>query len=185
MTCIVGIQHDDGVTIGGDSAGVAGRSLILRADAKVFKRDDAVFGFTSSFRMGQLLRYGSIDFEASPRKRRDDLDAWMATTFIDAVRSCLKSGGYARTDSGQDSGGTFLVGLDGHLFTIESDFQIGRSIAGYNAVGCGADIALGALAVATGSPKRRARAALAAADQWNSAVAAPFTVLTAKTETTR
>jgi len=58
MTCIVGIQHDGRVYIGGDSAGVAGYSITSRADAKVFTVGPYVMGFTSSFRMGQLLRYG-------------------------------------------------------------------------------------------------------------------------------
>lgn len=55
MTCIVGLVENNKVYIGGDSAGVAGLSLMKRADEKVFKKDEFIFGFTSSFRMGQLI----------------------------------------------------------------------------------------------------------------------------------
>ena len=57
MTCIVGLVHEGVVYIGGDSAGVAGLSLTVRADEKVFQNGEFLMGFTTSFRMGQLLRY--------------------------------------------------------------------------------------------------------------------------------
>ena len=57
MTCIVGLVHEGTVFIGGDSAGVAGLSLVVRADEKVFRNGDFLMDFTTSFRMGQLLRY--------------------------------------------------------------------------------------------------------------------------------
>jgi len=37
MTAICAVVHDDKVWMGGDSAGVAGYSLIPRSDPKVFK----------------------------------------------------------------------------------------------------------------------------------------------------
>ena len=40
MTCIVGLVHEGVVYIGGDSAGVAGLSLTVRADEKVFRNSD-------------------------------------------------------------------------------------------------------------------------------------------------
>ena len=57
MTCIVGLVHEGVVYIGGDSAGVGGMSLTVRADEKVFQNGEFLMGFTTSFRMGQLLRY--------------------------------------------------------------------------------------------------------------------------------
>ena len=57
MTAIVGIAEKGSVYIGGDSAGVAGLSISTRTDVKVFKNGPFVLGFTSSFRMGQILQY--------------------------------------------------------------------------------------------------------------------------------
>lgn len=106
MTAIVGLVQDGSVYIGGDSAGVSGMSLTVRADAKVFRKKRYLFGFTTSFRMGQLIRY-SLKLP----KPKGDLDAFMSSTFIDALRDCLKSGGWAMKDNEREEGGTFLVGL--------------------------------------------------------------------------
>ena len=59
MTCIVGYldKKTKKVTIGGDSAGVAGLDITIRKDEKVFKVDNFIIGCTSSFRMIQLLRF--------------------------------------------------------------------------------------------------------------------------------
>ena len=43
MTCIVGYRDDNNVYIAGDSAGVAGYSLQIRADEKVFRNKDFIF----------------------------------------------------------------------------------------------------------------------------------------------
>jgi hypothetical protein len=41
--------------------------------------------------------------------------------------------------------GPFLVGVRGCLFEVGEAYQVGELAAGYSAVGCGAEIALGAL----------------------------------------
>lgn len=142
MTCIVGAVDKDGVVIGGDSAGVAGLDLTVRADEKVFTNGEFLFGFTSSFRMGQLLRYA---FSPPPVPEGKDVFAYMVTDFIDAVRSCLKHGGFASKENETESGGTFLVGFRGRLFEINSDYQVGEPRDEFAAVGCGEQIAKGAM----------------------------------------
>ena len=57
MTVIVGLQHNGAVYIGGDSAGIAGYDLMIRHDEKVFVNQQFIMGYTTSFRMGQILRY--------------------------------------------------------------------------------------------------------------------------------
>ena len=57
MTCIVALKQEGNIYIGGDSAGVSGNNIRTRADQKVFKKSGIVFGFTTSFRMGQLIKY--------------------------------------------------------------------------------------------------------------------------------
>lgn len=178
MTCIVGLETLDGVIIGGDSAGVAGYSLTIRADEKVWKQDEFVFGFTSSFRMGQLLRYNlSIPRVPTKDTKPAELVRWMTTEFIDAVRKTLKAGGYAKVESGVERGGCFLVGWRGALYVIDSDFQVGRATHGYAAVGCGGDIAVGALFAARGEPRGRVKTALEAAAEFSAGVAGPFHIV--------
>lgn len=177
MTCIVGIEHSGGVVIGGDSAGLSGWSKTIRSDEKVFTVGDYIMGFTDSFRMGQLLRY-HLQVTAPDTW---DVDKFMATTFIDEVRDTLKGGGWASTDSGQEKGGTFLVGVAGRLYSIHSDYQFGRATCGYAAVGCGNDIALGSLHTSGQydgvAPERRIELALEAAAALSGGCAGPFTII--------
>ncbi len=176
VTCIVGLEHDGRVIIGGDSAGVAGYSITVRADTKVFRNGEFIMGFTSSFRMGQLLRYSLVP----PAPQTWDVDRFMATDFISAVRDCLREGGYTRTESGSEAGGVFLAGIRGRLYRIDSDFQIGRSIDLYDAVGCGEEFALGSLhGSAHLDPQDRVQLALEAAAHHSSAVCPPFHVISA------
>lgn len=175
MTCIVGIVDGKDVYIGGDSAGVAGLSLTVRADRKVFRNGDFLFGFTSSFRMGQLLAHS---FTPPKRYSDDDVDKYMVTTFIDGVRACLKTGGFAEKSNEAEQGGTFLVGYQGRLFKIESDYQVGFTDDGYDACGCGEQIALGNLFATKPfmKPIDRVMMALAAAEQHSAGVRGPFHV---------
>ena len=108
MTCIVGIVDKDEVIIGGDSAGVAGLNITIRKDTKVFKNGPFIMGFTSSFRMGQLLM--SSKFKPSKQKARQSDYDYMITDFIDCIRKLFKTSGYLTIHNNEEAGGTFLVG---------------------------------------------------------------------------
>ena len=183
MTCIVGVEGADTVFVGGDSAGVTDDDLlVVRADEKVFSLlgGELVLGFTDSFRMGQLLRYS---LRLPKRETRDaayrsDPDRFMSTAFVDAVRACLKRGGFARKEDEAETGGTFLVGWRGRLYEVDDDYQVGRSVSGYTAVGGGAEIAFGALHATAGvDPPERVERALQAASAHSATVRPPFVVL--------
>lgn len=175
MTCIVGLVDEGKVYIGGDSAGVNGNwDLIVRADPKVFRTGPFLMGFTSSFRMGQLLHYA---FVPPPHPPELDLYRYMTVDFINAVRDCLKSGGWAKKEGEKEVGGIFLVGYRGHLFHVESDYQVGEALDGYMAVGSGDEVARGALyATQKLPPMVRLRLALEAAERWNAGVRGPFVI---------
>jgi ATP-dependent protease HslVU (ClpYQ) peptidase subunit len=173
MTCIVGVTHNSHVYLAGDSAGVAGWDLTVRADAKVFRNGPYVMGFTSSFRMGQLLRYALTP----PEPVVGDLDRFMVTTFIDAVRDCLKAGGYATRQNEVESGGNFLVGIHGRLFEVQSDYQVGEPADRYASVGCGENIAKGSLHSTEHlalEPHQRLTMALQAAEHLSGGVRGPY-----------
>jgi ATP-dependent protease HslVU (ClpYQ) peptidase subunit len=175
MTCIVGLVHDGAVWMGGDSAAAAGWDLTIRSDSKVFVTGPFVMGFTTSFRMGQLLRYA---LEVPEQSRKVDDHAFMVTTFIDAVRDALKKGGYAKKENETESGGTFLVGYRGALYQIDSDYQVAIAVHPFAAVGCGAQVAHGSLFSTVDLPPReRVQRALEAAETFSAGVRGPFHVL--------
>lgn len=173
MTCIVGIAEKGNVYIGGDSAGVGGLSITIRADEKVFHNGPFIMGFTTSFRMGQLLRY-----KFNPPKqtvKQDDME-YMVNDFIDSVRKCFAEGGWGKA-SGHDNneGGNFLVGYNGTLYEIFGDFQVAMPSLQYSSCGCGEDLALGSLYSTAGlKPEVRLKKALDAASHFSAGVAPPY-----------
>lgn len=174
MTCVVGLIDRDGVYVGADSAGVSGWDLIVRADPKVFRNGEVLIGFTSSFRMGQLLRF---TFEVPLHPEGISTEHYMATHFVDGVRQCLKEGGYAEKLNEREKGGAFIVAYRGELFIIESDYQVSQPADNFAAVGCGNQVAHGALHATVGMPSRnRVELALAAAERFCAGVRAPFRV---------
>lgn len=175
MTVIVGVVEGDKVWMGGDSAGLTGYGLTVRADQKVFRNGDFLMGFCGSYRMGQLLRYS---FTPPRQPRRSDVYRYMVTTFVDGVRESLKKGGFARKkEDVEEIDGSFMVGYRGRLFMVEEDYQIAEAVDGFAAIGCGQEIAQGALCVTQGmEPRKRVRAALDAAERYSAGVRRPFAV---------
>lgn len=181
MTCIVGLETEEGVLLGADSWSDNGWSGMRRADPKLFAVGPYLLGFTTSYRMGQLLRYG-LALAAPLRADRasdDDLMHFMATDFINEVRRLLKDGGWSEREKEQEKGGTFLVAVGGRLFGIEDDYQVMRSAHGYQAVGSGYQLALGSFASTEDldwPPPRRIGMALSAAERHTGGVKSPFHV---------
>lgn len=175
MTCVVGLVANGRVYMGADSAGANDWQVTVRADAKLFRNGPFLMGFTSSFRMGQLLRY-----RFQPPKHEPAMDAhhYMVAEFVGAVRTCLREGGYAKKENEQESGGQFLVGYRGRLFMIDSDYQVEEALDGYSAVGSGWLVALGALfASKDWRPEERVQTALAAAEHMTGSVRGPYLLL--------
>lgn len=178
MTVIAGVVDGGRVVLGGDSAGIAGYGLTVRSDVKVFTSGAYVFGFAGSFRAGQLLHWSFVPPE--PPSDPAELDRFMATTWVDALRAALAEGGAAFDCCGDESmSAAFLVGVRGRLLEIDSDYQVGESADGFAAIGCGAGPALGALHATAGlglTAENRIASALMAAERHNAGVRGPFTI---------
>ena len=171
MTCIIEYAKKGVVWIGGDSAGVGGYSLQIRSDEKVFKKDKMIFGFTSSFRMGQIIRYCLSIPEQYQSK--DDYE-YLCSDFMDSLIKCFTDKGYLKKKNEVKIGGVFLLGYRGDLYTIYDDFQVSKVVKDYNAVGCGEDLAT---EETNWSPESRINKALAAASEHSAGVAPPFNIV--------
>ena len=183
MTCIIGIgDAKAGITyIGGDSAASGGNQVSIVANPKVFRLGEYVLGYTSSFRMGDILE---LRVQApKPLPKGVSLRQHLVRTWIDYLRSVYKQLGYLEIEKGVESGGTFLIGTRGHLCQIYGSFQANTPAEGYASVGSGDDLALGAL-YATRSmnmnPRHRIILALQAAAYHTPFVRRPFKILASK-----
>ena len=124
--------------------------------------------------MGQLLRY-SFDPPSHPEGMEDM--KYMVTVFIPAVKKCLKEGGWMKTKDSQDEVGSFIVGYKANLYEIDDDCQVGQLTDNISSVGCGHQIALGAMfALEHLYPVERIKKALEITTYLNAGVRPPFIV---------
>lgn len=177
MTCIIGFVEDNKVYMGADSVGSDGYFTTDRVDSKVFINGEFIMGYTSSFRMGQLLRY-----KFNPPQYNDKvcIHKYMCTEFVDSLINCFRSNFYGQEEKGEKFGGDFLVGFKGRLFTIASDFQVGEQRQRYASVGGGLYFAYGCLyglADLAMSVEKKITKALEAAEKYCATVKGPFTIL--------
>lgn len=181
MTCIVAVAKDGIVHMGADGLGYEYSSahVMQRLDPKLFNNGPYLIGFTTSFRMGQILAYTTVLPEPPERNAtRMELHRFMCTEFIDAVKLAFEQGGYVikNDTSGQTLGGDFIVALHGNIFVVESDFQVSMPGCDYYSLGSGQHYAMGALYATDEkmSPHERLEVALSAAATFNAAVGHPF-----------
>jgi len=180
MTCIVGYTDEESnVFIGGDSAASSNTDdMRIRVDQKVCKKSNGmIFGFTSSFRMGQIIQYC---FDV-PKKRcgQDDFE-YLCGDFVNSLIRCLKDNGYAEIQDNVVTGGIFLLGFNGNLYKIQKDFQVSQIVKNYNACGCGEQYAMGAMRIMEGqdlSPGARIKTALDTAEVFSCAVSSPYHIV--------
>ena len=177
MTCIVGYECDGKVFMGGDSASTGGTNQRISKSDKVFTRGKFLIGYTSSFRMGQVLRF-QLNV---PHQSEDQEDyEYMCTTFVNSVIQLFKSSHFIKDDANE--GGTFLVGYKNKLYIVDNDFQVNISEDPFESCGSGSDIAMGAMKIlhetCNGlSPAKKITMALEAASRYNAAVRPPFIII--------
>ena len=155
MTCIVGMLKDGVVYMAGDHIATDGYSRELQVRSKVFCNGPFVIGYTSSFRMGQLLEH----VWEPPKKPKEckDIATYMVKHVVPSLIKLFDENKFMTTISesdndskksvnGQACGGEFLIGYKDRLFKIESDFSVLECVEGYDAIGAGEEYAKGAFA---------------------------------------
>lgn len=180
MTCIVAIKTPKKIYIGADSAGVSVGDLTIdrRADPKICKNERFIFGGAGSFRAIQLMSTLVL-----PKQKAGQTDfQFMCVDFVKAVQKLFEKNGFdginKRSERSVDAG--FIIGYNGELYVMESDFQIGMLHKNYASIGCGSGFALGSLHTTENmpnlKPRERILKALQAADEFSAGVCEPFTI---------
>ena len=177
MTCIVGLEQEGKVYMGGDSAAVVNGNLQLSDTPKVFKKDELLIGYTWSFRMGQILQYAKT---YPKQKEHPDNYTYLIKSFVPYLRDIFKDAGWLEVEKSREEGGQFLVGIRGELFEINSDFSVLKMVDGFDAVGSGSHYALGALRILKHNtdkePTIKVGLALEAAAYFSTSVSSPFVI---------
>ena len=181
MTCIVGIKEKNKVYIGGDSAAVADLSVSVRTDTKVFKNGKFLIGYAGSFRLGQIMRF---HFKPPKHEKGKSDYEYMCVDFIKKMQKTFAESGFDGENRRQEkqTSGQMLVAYRGELYEIYEDYQVGISADPYNSIGCGSDLALGALytlhkAVPKMPAEQKVAIALDAASTYSGGVLPPYNIL--------
>jgi ATP-dependent protease HslVU (ClpYQ) peptidase subunit len=183
MTCIIGVidKKNSKVYMGCDSLGSNGSTKTYRKDKKIFKPEknkNFLLGFTSSYRMGQLLMYSDIfpsEEEITFKKWTID-HKFMVTELIPKIKKLFEDGNYGK----KDEGGFFLIAYKDKLFEVECDFQIGESFSDYESCGCGEYHAKGSLFALEDSKKdinEKIHIGLQSASHFSCGVDKPFYIM--------
>lgn len=188
MTCIVGIRQGKTVWLGSDSMGSTGRTGVPYSHPKVFHSQDSkdiVIGYTSSFRMGQLLMYATNLFDELSLSKSGIDHRYLVTKFIPNLQNLFSAGGYEEVKNGVKDGGFFLLGCKDSLYKVQGDYSIVESIYDYDATGSGEFFALGSLASTEKldlSPVERIHMALQAASKFEIHVGPPYYIVNTENE---
>lgn len=176
MTCVIGLVHRKRVYMGADSAATGSRFIRTTNLPKVFRNGPCLIGYCGSFRMGQVLQH-CLEIPKQPPD--EPAETFMVARFIEAVRAAFKSKGVSAIEQNKEKGGQFLVGYRGRLYSINSDFHVGDMLDGFDCIGSGAPVALGAMkALEDLPPKERIERALEITSYYVSDVGPPFHITT-------
>lgn len=134
MTCILAKIHDGKVHMIGDKMGSNGfNHQVYGKISKVFKNGDFVIGYTTSFRMGQLLQY----YWTPPTKSADDTDdVYIFNRVATSIMKCFKDNDFGHKDGLKWEGGNFILGWNGRLFEVQGEMSL-LEYEEFTSVGCG------------------------------------------------
>ncbi len=160
MTCIVGIEHEGHVFIGGDLQGTDVNIKVTHTQPKVFRVNGVLFGFTTSYRFGQILEHKVVPLDVPTEA--SEVYSWLVQSLVPQIQAALE-----KHDWGNGKCGKALIGVHDQLWNLQDDFSVFRTTPGYDAIGAGAEYALGSIytSLLNGGPKSEdgARAILATA----------------------
>ena len=170
MTVIVGLLDDNGVHLCSDR-GISDDDIVVSmSTAKIRQNGPYIIGYADSPGTGQLLHYMTL-----PTPPKNNVEKFMRTTFISAVRKALVDSG---VDLKENAHASVLIGVSKELYLMDtSDWQV--LPVSYMAIGSGASIAMGSLyTTATWkSAEKRVKVAVSAAIDLSPSCSGPLDYL--------
>jgi ATP-dependent protease HslVU (ClpYQ) peptidase subunit len=143
MTCIIAWfdNKEKKVIMAGDKTGSNGWDRDLVKEPKVFKKKDFMLGYTSSFRMGQLLKH----VWTPPKRTTDETDDhYLYVTVVNSFKELFKENGYGKDEKNAETG-VFLFVYKDRIFEHQADCSILERETNVQSVGCGEVFARGCM----------------------------------------
>ena len=149
MTTIVGVQAANGCVIASDSRVAEGGKVYTHPDmVKAVERGSYIIGGAGDYRALQVALHGWQPPVVNA-KAKQNLYEFVINKVAPSLKSTLVEAGIEFNKGSEDSDNKFelqlIIGINGTLFEIDSDFAVAMNNTGFYAVGSGGDYALGAL----------------------------------------
>jgi ATP-dependent protease HslVU (ClpYQ) peptidase subunit len=175
MTTIVGVENADGCVIASDSRVAEGGKVYTHPKMiKAIERGSYIIGGAGDYRALQVVLHGWQPPLVSA-KAKQNLYEFVINKVAPSLKTTLSEAGIEfnkPSDNDEKFDLSLLIGINGSLFEIDSDFAVAMNDSGFYAIGSGGDYALGALYA--GAPVLEAMR-IAALN--NNGTSAPFHIL--------
>ena len=119
MTCIISYKQDGKVILAGDKAGSNGFSGHLSKEPKVFTNGDFMIGYTTSFRMGQILNHL---WTAPKRKVDQNTVKYLYVDVIPSIMECFDDHNFG--DSKENKYGNFVMVYENEIYEVQGDMSM-------------------------------------------------------------
>jgi ATP-dependent protease HslVU (ClpYQ) peptidase subunit len=148
MTTIVGVQNADSCVIASDSRVAEGGKVYTHPEmVKAVERGSYIIGGAGDYRALQVVLHGWSP-PLVTAKAKTNLYEFVINKVAPSLKTTLTEAGIEFTKS-SDNDDKFelqlLIGINGNLFEVDSDFAVAMNDTGLYAIGSGGDFALGAL----------------------------------------
>jgi ATP-dependent protease HslVU (ClpYQ) peptidase subunit len=146
MTTIIGVEYANRCVVLGDSRIVGDSKIYSHPDmVKVVTNGNYLVGVAGDVRALQVVLH-TWKPPAFLVKDKTNIFQFMVNKVAPSLKQLLTDAGLLDSKSpDKDFEINIIVGLNGSLFEIDSDFAVSRSDSGYYGLGTGGDYALGAL----------------------------------------
>lgn len=154
MTTICAIQGATWAVIGYDdqASEESGRKYRLSSDSsKCFVVGDYIIGVAGEYRAVSTLKH-TLTPPPSPKIYGIELDHFIITKFIPAIKKCYTNAAHGSADVAVDA--LLMVCVNATVYVIDPDWTFLRDESGISAIGSGGSYALGALHGLVGEDKR-------------------------------
>ena len=148
MTTIVGVQYEDSCVIASDSRVAEGGKVYTHPEmVKAVERGSYIIGGAGDYRALQVVLHGWSP-PLVTAKAKTNLYEFVINKVAPSLKVTLQEAGIEFTKS-SDSDDKFelqlILGINGTLFEIDSDFAVAMNDNNFYGIGSGGDFALGAL----------------------------------------
>ena len=156
MTCVIGYldEIDKRVYIGADtlgtdvSSGLGEKATMIDSKIIIFHiksyntRYKLLLGYEGSYSVGQAITYRFRPNQDN-EDYKDDANPkdYICKTFVPQLKAFLEKENFSE----EEASALYIVGYQGHLYEIQSDFYVNEPLMGFSVIGNGYGIAQGAL----------------------------------------